>query len=80
VLDVYCGQVDEIIRTEVTWICWPLAADADGEPPLAAVVPLAVVPGAPAAPLGAPAVDPAAAPLVEPVALAAETSVPVTST
>jgi hypothetical protein len=72
----YWVQLDAIIRTDVTCRCCPLDddAEADGDPPLAAVVPLAVVPE-----LVAPGADDPVAP---PVALAPAdgASVPVTST
>lgn len=70
----YCVQVEEIIRTDVTWMCWP--AEPEGialvlEPPLAVVLPLVVLPLA-----ELPLVD---APLVLPLPVA-EASEPVTST
>jgi hypothetical protein len=80
----YGVQVEAIMRTDDTWMCWAFEA-IEEVPPLAAVVPLAVVP----APLGAPApvdpaplaVDPApVVPLLELIELLFEPSVPVIST
>lgn len=81
----YCVQVDEIIRIDVTWMCCPADAaiePADDTPPLAAVVPLEVVPGAPVVPVEPVPVEPVAPPPVEPEPLdpGADVSVPVTST
>lgn len=74
-------QVDAIIRTDVTWICWPLVFEAIepellADPPLGVVLPLVVLPLVLAPEPDAPVVlvDP-----VDPDALA-DASVPVTST